>query len=182
MLCISGVCLQWVLCGLDVFVCMCACMFCVSSVVCARGMHEWLVSHICRVSGFCGTWRSTPGCHWGSPTAALQPALTHCIPLPPARHGCCQGRLQLSWDEAPCWGASQSGCCATGACLQPHWHFSRLKGFCVSHSPSLHSPALRELKPCQGRWWGNIPSVHISGFLLQQHPPYQPRSQRWKCR
>jgi len=95
--------------------------------------HGACTSDWCLVKGLCGARRRFPGCHRGSPSAAaLEPALTDGIPLPPARLGRCQGRLQLSGDEAPCWGASQSGCCATGACLQPHWRvFKAGRVLCV---------------------------------------------------
>lgn len=84
------------------------CVFCVSSVVCTWAMHEGFVSHTCSTCGWCSARSSTPGCHCTPPTACSNPA----------QQGCCHGQLQLSGDEVPCWGASQSGCCAAGFCLQ----------------------------------------------------------------
>lgn len=91
------------------------------------------------------TWRSAPGYpevlsppphpHTPTPTprASCPPPCSDRLPIPsPAQRGCCHGWLQLSRDEVPCWGASQAGCCAAGACLQPHWRFPRLGEFVCS--------------------------------------------------
>lgn len=96
----------------------------------------------------------------------------------PAQHGCCHGQLQLSGDEVHCWGASQSGCCAAGFCLQSCWFF---KGFflCLS-PPDSKALALCGLKLCQE--WHNTPSCTQGQISVTARATHQTQPRGWRCR
>lgn len=126
-------------------------MFCVSSMVCTWGMHEGFVPHTQHVV-LCAVQEQQPYVPLHSPHSC-PPACSNT-----AQHGCSHGQLQLSGDEVPCWGASQSGCCATGFCLLI---FQGWKCFlCPPHSTAL---ALCELQPCQE--WPDTAPAHKRRFV-----------------
>lgn len=108
-------------------------VFCVSSVVCTRGVHKGFVSHTYSMSGLYSARSSTPGCPCIPPIAALQPA-----PALPSMGvvmaSCsCLGMKCPAGVPASLAAVQQDSACSPAG-------FSRLEGFSVSHSPSQHSP------------------------------------------